>query len=279
MKIALVNALSAARLPLIEVTAFVSPTWVPQMADADVVAAGIERHPGIRYSALVPNMQGLERAQRAAMDEIAILSTTSEAFSRRNTNASIDEALKRTRDVIASAAASGQPVRGYLSTAFGCPFEGAIPPSRTVEGTLRLLDVGVYEVAVSDTIGVAHPGQVRALLDVLLSRVPAERIALHLHDTWGMAIANVAAALEYGVTTFDAAAGGLGGCPFAPGAAGNLSTEDLLYLLDGLGFRTGVDAGAVAAASAQLETALSHSLPSRALAAWRAARPIRHVGS
>src|SRR5690242_7922862 len=225
-KIAFVNRLSAAGFPVIEVSAFVSPRWVPQMADAADVFAGIARRPGTRYTALVPNLAGLDRATAAGVDEIAVFAASTETFSKRNINQSIDQSLSTYKDVCVRAAAAGLRVRGYLSTAFGCPYEGAVDPARVADVAGRLLALGVYEVAVSDTIGIAHPGQIPRVLDALLAAIPVERLALHFHDTRGTALANVLAALPYGVATFDASAGGLGGCPYAPGAAGNLATDD-----------------------------------------------------
>jgi hydroxymethylglutaryl-CoA lyase len=262
-KIAFVDRLSAAGLPAIEVSAFVSPTWVPQMADAGEVFAGIRRRPGTRYTALVPNRRGLERAIAAGVTEVAVFAAASETFSRRNVNQSIDDSLVIYADVAGAAAGSGVRVRGYLSTAFGCPFEGDVPIERVADLTQRLLDAGVFEVAVSDTIGIAHPGQVRRVLDHLAARIAPARLALHFHDTRGTALANVLAALDYGIATFDASAGGLGGCPYAPGASGNLATEDLLYMLDGLGHDTGAGLDAVVDASAPLESLIGHPLPSR----------------
>ena len=262
-KIAFVDRLSAAGLPVIEAGAFVNPARVPQMADTEAVFAGIARRPGTRYTALVPNLQGFERARAAGLSEIAIFAAASETFSRRNINQSIAESLDTYQQVAAEAAANGLAVRAYLSTAFGCPFEGDVPVSRVVDLTERLLALGAFQVAVSDTIGIAHPGQVRRVLRELQLRVPADRIALHFHDTRGTALANVLAALEFGIATFDAAAGGLGGCPYAPGATGNLATEDLLYLLHGLEFATGVDLDAVFDASRALEPFVGHRLPSR----------------
>jgi isopropylmalate/homocitrate/citramalate synthase len=262
-KIAFVTALADAGLPAVEVTAFVNPKWVPQMADAEAVYRGIPRRPGTRYPALVPNVAGLERALAVEADEVAIFAAASETFSRRNINQSIGDSLEGYGDVVRRASIAGVRVRAYLSTAFGCP----IP--RVVELTERLLAMGAYEVAVSDTIGVAHPGQVWDVLDALLARVPAGRLALHFHDTRGTALANVLAALEAGIATFDASAGGLGGCPYAPGASGNLATEDLLYMLDGLGIETGASLEAVAAASTALAPLIGHALPSRYLRARR----------
>lgn len=266
-KVAFINALSASGLTRIEVTAFVSPRWVPQMADAADVCARITRAPGVVYSALVPNVAGLERAMAAGVDEVAIFAAASETFSRRNINQSIEASLDAYRLVCARATAHGLPVRGYLSTCFGCPYEGAVAPEAVARVAAALHAMGVREVAISDTIGVAHPGQVPQVLDAVTRAVPLEQVALHLHDTRGMALANVLAGLQYGVTTFDSAAGGLGGCPFAPGASGNLATEELLYLLNGLGIHTGVSLDAVADASRQLAATLGRTLPSRYLRA------------
>ena len=262
-KIEFVNLLTAAGLPVIEVSAFVSPKWVPQMADAADVFAGISRVPGTRYTALVPNVAGLERAMRASVTEIAVFASSTETFSRKNINQSIDESLATYRDVCDRALGAGMRVRGYLSTAFGCPFEGDVPPEQVASVAERLLGLGVFEVAVSDTIGVAHPGQVPKVLDAVLARLPVDRVALHFHDTRGTALANVLTALAYGVATFDASAGGLGGCPYAPGAAGNLATDDLIYMLDGMGIETGVSLTRLSRASAFIESRLDHRLPSR----------------
>jgi hydroxymethylglutaryl-CoA lyase len=262
-KIEFVNRLSAAGLPVIEVSAFVSPKWVPQMADAAEVFAGISRAAGVRYTALVPNLAGLDRAMTAGVGEIAIFASSTETFSRKNINQSIEESLAAYRDVCDRALAAGLRVRGYLSTAFGCPFEGAVAPERVATVAERLASLGVFEVAVSDTIGIAHPGQVPKVLDALLARLPVNRIALHFHDTRGTALANVHAALPYGIATFDASAGGLGGCPYAPGAAGNLATDDLIYMLDGMGIETGVSLTRLSRASAFIESKLDHRLPSR----------------
>jgi hydroxymethylglutaryl-CoA lyase len=262
-KIEFVNLLSAAGLPVIEVSAFVSPRWVPQMADADDVFVGISRAPGVRYTALVPNLAGLDRAIKAGVDEVAIFASSTETFSRKNINQGIEESLATYRGVCDRALAAGLRVRGYLSTAFGCPFEGAVPPERVATVAERLAALGVFEVAVSDTIGIAHPGQVPKVLEALLARLPVDRIALHFHDTRGTALANVHAALPYGIATFDASAGGLGGCPYAPGAAGNLATDDLIYMLDGMEIETGVSLTRLSRASAFIESKLDHRLPSR----------------
>jgi hydroxymethylglutaryl-CoA lyase len=262
-KIAFVNLLSAAHLPVIEVSAFVSPKWVPQMSDAAEVFAGIARHPGTRYTALVPNLAGLARAVAAGVSEIAIFAASTETFSRKNINQGIDESIATYAQVCLAAESAGIPVRAYLSTAFGCPFEGKVAPERVAEIAGRLLALGVFQVAVSDTIGIAHPGQVPGVLEAVLKRVPVERVALHFHDTRGTALANVLTALPFGVTTFDASAGGLGGCPYAPGAAGNLATDDLVYMLDGLGYESGVSLTALGKASAFIGSRLDHRLPSR----------------
>ena len=262
-KIEFVNRLSAAGLPVIEVGAFVSPKWVPQMADTGKVFAGIVRTPGTRYTALVPNLAGLDRAIAAGVTEIAVFAASTETFSRKNINQTIDESLATYRQVCDRAMASGLRVRGYLSTAFGCPFEGVVAPARVAEVAGRLAALGVFEVAISDTIGIAHPGQVPHVLEAVLTRIPAAQIALHFHDTRGTALANVLAALPFGIRTFDASAGGLGGCPYAPGAAGNLATDDLVYMLDGLEFETGISLDRVTAASAFMASRLDHPLPSR----------------
>jgi hydroxymethylglutaryl-CoA lyase len=262
-KIAFVDALSAAGHTAIEVSAFVSPKWVPQMGDAAEVFAGIARKHDVRYSALVPNRAGLDRALAAGVRDLAIFAAASETFSRKNINQSVDESFEVYRQVTDAAMQAGLRVRAYLSTSFGCPFEGAVEPARVIELTERLIQLGAYEVAVSDTIGIAHPGQVSRLLEELLARVPVNQIALHFHDTRGTALANVLAALQQGVTTFDSSAGGLGGCPYAPRATGNLATEDLIYMLDGLGVESGVSLEGVVRASRAIEGAIGHPLPSR----------------
>ena len=271
-KVAFVNALADAGHTRIEVSAFVSPTRVPQMADAAEVFAGITRREGVGYSALVPNLQGLRRARDADVTDIAIFAAASQTFSRRNINQTIAESLATYATVCDEARSSGMRVRAYLSTCFGCPFEGDVPIDTVASVAARLIDMGVYEVAVSDTIGIAHPGQVPEVVGAVSRRVPLEQIALHFHDTRGTALVNVYAGLQAGVTTFDAAAGGLGGCPFAPGAAGNLATEDLLYMLNGLGIDTGVRISAVMDAAAAIEPLLGHPLPSRLFRATIAGR-------
>lgn len=244
VKIAYVNALSAAGLREIEVSSFVSPKWVPQLADAAEVFAGITRRAGTRYTALVPNAQGLDRALAARVDGVAVFTAASETFTQRNINATIAESLERFRPVLA---ASPVPVRGYLSTAFHCPFEGPVAPEAVRRVTLDLLALDVSQVSVSDTIGRATPEEVRRVLTLLLREIPVERLALHLHDTFGQARANALAGAALGVTVFDGSTGGIGGCPFAPGAAGNIDTTVLAEAFAG---RTGLDSERLAAAAA-----------------------------
>lgn len=262
-KVAFVDRLSDAGLPVIEVSAFVHPQRVPQMADASDVLRSIRRVPGTRYTALVPNVKGLQRALDAGLTEIAVFAAASETFSRRNINQGIEESLAGYAAVCREAGQAGLRVRGYLSTAFGCPFEGPVPTARVAAIAAELVGMGAFEVAVSDTIGIAHPGQVPTVVGAVASQVRLEQIALHFHDTRGTALANVLVALDLGVATYDASAGGLGGCPYAPGATGNLATEDLVYMLDGLGIRTGVDLAGLIEASAFIESRIGHPLPSR----------------
>lgn len=269
-KIAFIDALSDAGLPVIEVSAFVSPKWVPQMADAGEVARGIRRRAGARYTALVPNLAGLDRAHDAGLDEVAIFAAASETFSAKNINQSIGASLEGYRAVCQHAAALGIRVRAYLSTAFGCPFEGDVPVETVARISGELIAMGAFEVSVSDTIGVAHPGQVPRVVEAVASRIGIEQVALHFHDTRGTALANVLAALDLGIATFDASAGGLGGCPYAPGATGNLATEDLVYMLDGLGMETGVNLAAVVEASAAMAASVGHAPASRYFRAVRA---------
>jgi hydroxymethylglutaryl-CoA lyase len=262
-KIAFVDRLSDAGFAVIEVGAFVSPKWVPRRADAAQVFAGIEKRPGTRYTALVPNVAGLERALAAHVDEIAIFAAASETFSRRNINQTIEQSLAEYRAVSVKAHDAGVRIRAYLSTAFGCPYEGDVPVARVVELSKTLIEMGAFEVAVSDTIGIAHPGQVADVIEALGRHLTLDRIALHFHDTRGTALANVLTALDLGIVRFDASAGGLGGCPYAPGAAGNLATEDLVYVLNGLGIETGIDLARVVEASRFIESRIGHPLPSR----------------
>jgi isopropylmalate/homocitrate/citramalate synthase len=275
-KVGFIDRLSASGLETIEAAAFVSPRWVPQMRDAAEVFAAISRRPGVRYPALVPNLAGLERAAAAGVREVAIFAAASETFSRKNINQGIDESLETYRGVCARAAELRIPVRGYLSTAFGCPFEGAVPAARVGDVASELVAMGAFEVAVSDTIGIAHPGQVPEVIAAVTGRIRPNQVALHFHDTRGTALANVLTALDLGISTFDASAGGLGGCPYAPGATGNLATEDLVYMLNGLGIETGVHLPALLEASAFIESRIGHPLPSRY---YRAARSRRQDGA
>ncbi len=262
-KVNFVDRLSAAGLPVIEAGAFVSPKWVPQMADTSDVFRGIARRAGTRYTAIVPNLEGLERAHASGVDEVGIIAAASDTFSLRNINQDVDASLDTYRAVCARASELHVRVRGYVSTAFGCPFEGEVPPARVASVAEALMNMGAFEVAISDTIGIAHPGRVRGVIAVIAERVPLHAVALHFHDTRGTALANVLTALELGISTFDASAGGLGGCPYAPGATGNLATEDLIYVLNGLGIETGVDLNALVQASAFIEPKVGHPLPSR----------------
>ena len=266
-RIAFGNALLAAGLPVVEAGAFVSPKRVPQMAGSAEVLRGLSRPAGTRTPVLVPNRRGFDDARAAGAREIAVFTAASETFNRKNTNAGIDESFERFAEFVPEARAGGIWVRGYVSTCFGCPFEGAVPPARVFEVAERLFAIGCDEVSIGDTIGVAVPSQVADVMGRLRERVAGRGVAVHLHDTRGTALANVLAALQVGVVVVVSSAGGLGGCPFAPGASGNLATEDLLYMLHGMGIATGVDLDAVAAASRALAPALGHPLPSRYLQA------------
>lgn len=251
-KISFINALSSAGFDTIEATSFVSPRAVPQLADASDVMQSIERRPGVRFPVLVPNEHGYERAREAGCESIALFTAASETFSQKNVRASIDETFARFAPVVSRARQDGVWIRGYVSTATDCPYSGTVDPEATVRVAERLFNLGCHEVALADTIGEATPVRLAALLDVARDRLPFDQLALHLHDTGGLATANVMIGLDYGITIFDAAAGGLGGCPFAPGAPGNLATGRLLGLLHGLGIETGIDEHAVCTAVAAL---------------------------
>jgi hydroxymethylglutaryl-CoA lyase len=272
-RVAFCRALVDAGLSVIEVGAFVSPKWVPQMAGSDEVLRQTPRRPGLRLPVLVPNRKGFEAARAAGAREIAVFTAASETFNRRNINASIDESFVRFAEFVPEARRDGVWVRGYLSTCFGCPYEGRVAPERVIEVARRLADLGCDEVSIGDTIGVAVPSQVAEVMGRLLEALPRERLAVHLHDTRGTALANVLAALEQGIAIVDSAAGGLGGCPYAPGASGNLATEDLLYMLHGMGVETGVDLDKVVQASRGLAARLGRELPSRYLQSVRGAAP------
>lgn len=263
-KLRYIELLVAAGLREIEVTSFVSPRAIPQLADAEAVFAGLRSQPGVRYVALVPNLRGLERAERSGAQAIAVFTAATDAFTRHNIGMTIAESLAAFRPVVARSRELGWWVRGYVSTAFGCPYSGRVEPSRAIEVGLRLLELGVDEVCFGDTIGVGVPSQVTDLVGrATEAGIPLERIALHLHDTRGTALANVSAGLTAGVRCFDSASGGTGGCPYAPGAAGNLATEDLVYLLDGEGWRHGVSLEGVLAAARFVAAALGRPLVSK----------------
>ena len=240
-KIALINRLSASGLSTIEASSFVSPQRVPQMADASDILAGINRRPGVNYPVLVPNRQGLEAALSAGAEEVAVFSAASETFSQRNINCSITQSLERFARVTELALSKGIKVRGYISCVAGCPYEGAVDAKIVADIAARLVELGCYEVSLGDTIGVATPGQVQTLLEVVTQKIPKRQLAVHFHDTYGQALANILVAMERGVTVVDSSVAGLGGCPFAPGASGNVATEDVLYMMNGLGIHTGVD--------------------------------------
>jgi hydroxymethylglutaryl-CoA lyase len=271
-KVRFVDLLGAAGYEMVEVTSFVHPKAVPQLADAAEVLGAIERRPGVRYPVLVPNPRGMERALQAGAREVAVFTAATESFNRRNINATIDESLRNIGEVVRTARAEGVWVRGYISTVFGCPYEGAVAPDAPLRVAERLFELGVDEVSLGDTIGVATPREVEGVLGPAADRFGVDRVGLHFHDTRGTALANTLLALQMGYRIFDASAGGLGGCPFAPGAAGNLATEDLLYLLDGLGIETGVSLEAVMAASRFIADLVGHPLTSKVYQASLATR-------
>ena len=272
VKVELVDRLAAAGLPAIEAAAFVSPRWVPQMADGAQVMASIQRRPGVVYSALVPNARGMEAALAAGVDEVVVFSAASESFARRNINCGIAESIQRFEPVAAMAREAGVRLRGSISCALGCPYEGAVPASAVVEVVQRMADLGCHSVDIADTIGVGTAGAVQQVFEAASRVLPLQRLAGHFHDTYGQALANVLAALQVGVRSFHASVAGLGGCPFARGATGNLATEDLLYLLHGLGLRTGVDLQAVVDCGDFISGALGRANSSRAARALLAAR-------
>jgi len=241
VKIELIERLADAGLPAVEATAFVSPKWVPQMADHAQVMAGVRRNTGVAYPVLVPNMKGFEAARAAGAEEIAVFGAASETFSRKNINCSIAESLERFAPVIAAARAQGMRVRGYISCVAGCPYEGDVKPRAVATVAAKLYEMGCYEISLGDTIGVGTPGKIGRMIEAVAAKVPVEKLAGHYHDTYGQALTNIYASLELGVKTFDSSVAGLGGCPYAKGATGNVATEDVIYMLDGLGIETGVD--------------------------------------
>lgn len=269
-KIAWINQLSRTGLKHIEITSFVNPKWIPPLADSLEVAQGIERVEGVTYSALVPNLRGLEGALKADLDEVAVFMSATEAHNKKNINKSIDETFPVLKETVDQALQAGKIVRGYLSTVFGCPYEGKTDVKQAVYVAQKLFDMGIHELSVGDTIGVANPAQVYEVLEELLKFVPAEKIAMHFHNTRGTALANVLASLDMGITTFDGALGGLGGCPYAPGASGNLATDDLLYMLHGMGISTGVGLDLMIESAKFIEDRIGRPLPSHTLQTVRA---------
>jgi len=274
VKVELIERLAAAGLGAIEAGAFVDPRRVPRMADTAEVLAALARRPGVRYPVLVPNERGMARALAAGAEEVAVFAAASETFSQHNVNCSIADSLARFAPVTAAAAANGVAVRGYVSCVLGCPYEGEVAPERVAEVAERLAALGCYEVSLGDTIGVGTPGVARAMVATVAQRLPIDRLAVHFHDTYGQALANIHACLELGVATVDSSVAGLGGCPYAPGATGNVASEDVLYLLDGLGIETGVDLGALAAAGRFISAHLGRA-PASKVALALAARARR----
>ncbi|MGN2245676.1 hydroxymethylglutaryl-CoA lyase [Frateuria sp. GZRR35] len=271
VKIALIDRLSSTGLATIEATSFVSPKWVPQLADAAEVFTGIRKVPGVRYPVLVPNLQGYERARAVGVQEIAVFTAASEAFNRKNVNASIDESIERFIPVIERARADGVAVRGYVSTVLGCPYQGEVPVAEVVRVAERLHALGCYEVSLGDTIGVGTPARARAMLHAVAQAVPMQALAVHFHDTYGQALANILACLEEGVRVVDSAVSGTGGCPYAKGATGNVASEDVVYMLEGMGLDTGVDLDLLIATGAWLSAQLNKDTASRVTRARTAA--------
>lgn len=269
-RIALVEALAEAGVPAVEAGAFVSPKWVPRMAGSDGVMRTIKRKPGVDYPVLTPNVKGLEAALGAGAREVAVFGAASEAFSQKNINCSIDESLDRFQAVIDLALENDIKVRGYVSCVLGCPYQGEVPPADVAHVAARLREMGCYEISLGDTIGVGTPGQARRMIETVAEKVPMEKLAAHFHDTYGQALANLYAVLELGVATVDSSVAGLGGCPYAKGASGNVATEDVVYMLNGLGIETGIDLDKLAAAGRRICAELGRepvSKVSRALAA------------
>ena len=270
VKIELVDRLTDAGLPVVQATAFVSPKWVPQMADNAAVMAGIRRRSGVRYPVLVPNRKGLDAAIAAGCDEVVVFGAVTETFSQRNTNCTIDEGLARFAEVCAEAIARGLRVRGDVSVCLGCPYEGEVKPAQVTRVARELYAMGCFEITLCDTIGTGTPGKTRAVIEDVAKYVPLEKLAGHFHDTYGQALANTLAALECGVATFDSSVAGLGGCPYAKGATGNVASEDMLYMFDGLGIETGVDMVKLMAAGDFICAALGRTTLSRAARALTA---------
>jgi hydroxymethylglutaryl-CoA lyase len=262
-KLRLISALVASGCKRIEITSFVSPKWIPQLADADEVARHARAPEGLTFSALCPNARGLERARAAGMSEIAVFISVSETHNKKNVNKTISQTLEAFADTIGPACALGIRVRGYVSTVWGCPYEGAVDPRQAVTVARRLLDMGCYQVSLGDTIGVGTPRQTREILELFRGEVSPQQTAMHMHDTRGTALANVLVGLEMGIRDFDASVGGMGGCPYAPGAAGNLATEDLVYMLQGMGIETGIDLDRLVEAGRVAESLVGRALPGK----------------
>ncbi len=262
-KVALIDALSETGLPAVEITSFVNPKWIPQLADAGEVARTIQRRPGIVYSALVPNRQGLDNAIGAGMTEVAVFLSASETHNKKNVNKTIADTLRAFEETVPPARAQGLRVRAYVSTVYGCPYEGAVDPNRALELCRALRALGCYQISLGDTIGIANPRQVRDVLTRVLAETPPDAVAVHFHDTRGTALANILVAVEMGVTTIDTALGGLGGCPYAPGASGNVATEDVVYMLEEMGVKTGVDLDRLIDCARLASTLVGHELPSK----------------
>jgi hydroxymethylglutaryl-CoA lyase len=277
VKATLIDLLTDAGFPAIEAASFVSPRWVPQMADAAEVMARIRRKPGVRYPVLTPNMKGFDAARAAGADEVAVFVAATEAFSRRNINCSIAESLARARPIFDAAKAAGVRVRGYISVVLGCPYEGAVDPRQVASVAGALYAMGAYEVSLGDTIGTGTAGKTQALLRIVAQHVPLDALAGHFHDTYGQALANLYAALELGVATFDCSVAGLGGCPYAKGATGNVASEDVLYLLDGLGIETGVDMTKLRRAGRYISDFLQREPVSRVARALDAKHPLNQA--
>lgn len=271
-KLRLIAALADAGLRRIEITSFVSPKWIPPLADSAEVAAKADRRPGVVYSALVPNARGLEGAKAAGMEEIAVFLSASETHNKKNVNKTIAETLRAFEEVIGPAREAGMRVRGYVSTVWGCPYEGEVDPRKARQIAEELIGMGCYQVSLGDTIGVGTPLQTERIVDLVLDRIAPEALALHFHDTRGTALANALVGIAKGITTIDASVGGLGGCPYAPGASGNLATEDLVYMLDGLGIRHGVDLEKLVDAGELAQRLVGRELPGRYLRARLAER-------
>jgi hydroxymethylglutaryl-CoA lyase len=274
VKVALIDALTEAGFAAIEATSFVSPKWVPQMADAAEVMARIRRKPGVRYPVLTPNLKGFEAALAAGADEVAVFVSATESFSRRNINCSVAESLERAKPVFDAAQANGVRVRGYVSVVLGCPYEGPVDPARVTDVAGALADLGAYEISLGDTIGTGTAGAAQALFARVAQRVPMRKLAGHFHDTYGQALANLYAALQVGVATFDCSVAGLGGCPYAKGATGNVASEDVLYLLNGLSIETGVDLTKLRRAGRYISDFLGRAPVSRVARALDAKEPL-----